>query len=185
MVSLGRLKAFSLLLSSLSALLPPAPQLCLLFSYSPFLFSSLLSWPLLPFPFPLSLAPLVPISHKQSVVINHSASHPGQCTMGPGIDFRSGLCLLHISSRIIIKRQVEWSQITQLLGLFFLSISSIFSLIFIFLNWQLLTQVLVSTFIFASGLPVWRTQAKINSTRTGSGNRLSGWALESNGSQIW
>ena len=127
MVSLGHLKAFSLLLSSLSDLLPPAPQLCLLSSYSPFLFSSLLSWPLLPFPLPLSLATLVPISHKQSVVITHSASHPGQCTMGPGIDFRSGLCLLHISSRIIIKRQVEWSQITQLLGLFFFfSISSIF-----------------------------------------------------------
>ena len=46
------------------------------------------------------------------------------------------------------------------------------------------TQVLVSTFIFAPEFHVWRTQAKINSTRIGSGNKLSQWALESNGSRI-
>ena len=87
------------------------PSLFLL-SLPLFLLDSFVPWPLLSFPLPPSLAALVPIAHKQSVAITHSVSHPGQCTMGPGIDFRSVLCLPHISSRIIIKRQVEWSQTT-------------------------------------------------------------------------
>lgn len=134
-----------------TSILPSLSWLSLDFLSLSLLFS--IPWPLPPFLLPLSLT-LVLAFHVELAVITHSLSHSRHCIMRLGTDFGSVLCLIRVSSRISIKRQAEWSQITQLSSLPFFPTPHLSALAG--------PQSRVNTFIFASGFHLWRTQAKIN-----------------------